>query len=65
MSVLREGKVFVRSVFAGVIQETDEGYLFQYDEAYLSRKMPAPFLLHCLCGLQFTDLIHSFHSLMG
>lgn len=38
MSVLREGKVFVRSVFAGVIQETDEGYLFQYDEAYLSRK---------------------------
>lgn len=35
MSVLREGKVYIRSVFAGIIQETDTGYLFQYDPDYL------------------------------
>lgn len=35
MSVLREGKVFERNHFAGIIQETDTGYLFQYDPAYL------------------------------
>ena len=35
MSVLREGKVYVRNRFAGMIQETDTGYLFQYDFEYL------------------------------
>ena len=36
MSILREGKVFVRNQFAGMIQETDSGYLFQYDPQYLN-----------------------------
>jgi len=35
MSVLRQGKVFVRNRYAGLIQETDSGYFFQYDPDYL------------------------------
>ena len=35
MSILRQGRVYVRNRFAGLIQETDSGYLFQYDPAYL------------------------------
>ena len=36
MNVLRQAGAFVRSRFAGVIQETDEGYRFTYDAAYQS-----------------------------
>ena len=32
----RTAYIYVRSVFAGTLQETDEGYLFQYDPQYLS-----------------------------
>jgi serine/threonine-protein kinase HipA len=42
MSVLRQGKVFVRSRFAGMLQETDEGYLFQYDPEYLQSGSACP-----------------------
>ena len=35
MNVLRQAGAFVRGRFAGVIQETDEGYRFTYDAAYL------------------------------
>ena len=42
MSVLRQGHVFVRSHFAGLIQETDSGYLFQYDPDYLNSEAPCP-----------------------
>jgi len=31
----RMGKVFVQNRFAGMIQETEEGYEFQYDKEYL------------------------------
>ena len=37
MNVLRRAGVFVRDCFAGQIQETDEGYHFVYDPAYLKR----------------------------
>ena len=36
----RTAYVYVCNVFAGVVRETDEGYLFSYDEEY--RKKPEP-----------------------
>lgn len=35
MSVFRSGYVYVRNNFAGILQETDEGYSFKYDTEYL------------------------------
>ncbi len=35
MSVFRRAYVYVRNIFAGVLEETDEGYLLQYDMEYL------------------------------
>ncbi|MCP1102851.1 serine/threonine-protein kinase HipA [Aequitasia blattaphilus] len=32
----RRGFVYVQNIFAGIIEETDEGYLFTYDEEYQS-----------------------------
>lgn len=40
MNVLRQTGVYVREHFAGRIQETDEGYCFAYDPAYLSAEHP-------------------------
>lgn len=36
MNVLRQAGVYVRDRFAGLIQETDEGYCFSYDRDYLA-----------------------------
>ena len=38
MSVLRQCLVLVRNRPAGILQETDTGYLFQYDSVYLQQK---------------------------
>jgi len=38
----RAGEVYVRGVFAGVISETDTGYMFSYDRAYLDSDLPLP-----------------------
>ena len=35
MMILRQTGVYVRDHFAGMIQETDEGYCFSYDPEYL------------------------------
>ena len=35
-SEFRTAHVYVRDVFAGILQETDEGYLFRYDSSYLA-----------------------------
>ena len=35
MSVLRKGRVMIYGRYAGLLQETDSGYLFQYDPGYL------------------------------
>ena len=35
MSVLRQGRFMVYGRYAGLLQETDSGYLFQYDPDYL------------------------------
>lgn len=33
---LRTAYIYVRDSFAGILSETDSGYIFQYDEHYLS-----------------------------
>ena len=40
MNVLRQAGVYVRDRFAGLIQETDEGYCFTYDPNYLGAEKP-------------------------
>ncbi len=32
----RSADIFFNDIFAGVLQETDEGYMFSYDETYLN-----------------------------
>ncbi len=34
----RKGRVFVQNRYAGLIQETDDGYEFAYDSEYLERE---------------------------
>ena len=36
MTILREAHVYHDGTFAGILQESDEGYLFVYDSAYLA-----------------------------
>lgn len=36
----KTGKVFYENVLAGYISETDEGYVFGYDEAYITGNKP-------------------------
>lgn len=38
----RRGKVFVQERFAGVIEETDQGYVFGYDSDYLKCENAIP-----------------------
>ena len=33
----RRGRVLIRNEFAGIIEETDKGYRFKYDQSYLSQ----------------------------
>lgn len=33
---MRKGKVYVKGVFAGIIQEDSEGFLFVYEDTYIS-----------------------------
>ena len=40
MTNLREGLVFVKNVFAGIISETTDGYRFVYDKYYLDSEKP-------------------------
>lgn len=35
MEVYRKAKVYVDDLYAGILQETDDGYEFFYDETYL------------------------------
>lgn len=38
----RKGKVYVQNQYAGLIRETDRGYVFSYDKAYLSLENALP-----------------------
>ena len=42
MSVFRTAYVYVRTVFAGTLSETDEGYTFAYDPGYLAQENASP-----------------------
>lgn len=42
MEAFRTAYVYVRNTFAGVLCETDEGYSFTYDVAYLSSSDASP-----------------------
>jgi len=39
---MRQAHVFYKDEFAGIIQETDEGYIFQYDGEYLVNPKSKP-----------------------
>lgn len=41
MSVFRTAYVYVRNTFAGILEETDEGYSFKYDDDYLQSEKPS------------------------
>lgn len=42
MEAYRKGYVYIRDILAGIIEETDSGYLFKYDPGYLSSENPHP-----------------------
>ena len=42
MSAYRAAAVYVRNHLAGILRETEEGYFFAYDEAYLRTPNAAP-----------------------
>ena len=42
MVSFRKAYIYVRDSFAGVLEETDEGYLFQYDPDYLASSGAMP-----------------------
>lgn len=39
---MRQAQVFYKNVFAGIISETDEGFRFKYDSAYLANSQSKP-----------------------
>ncbi|MDY5279019.1 HipA N-terminal domain-containing protein [Sharpea porci] len=41
-SVNRTAYIYVQDHFAGLLKDTDDGYLFQYDENYLQSTNPLP-----------------------
>lgn len=42
MNTNRVAYIYVRDLFAGILKEVDEGYLFTYDEEYLSLEGATP-----------------------
>lgn len=42
MDVFRSAYVYVRNAFAGVLSETDSGYMFVYDKNYLKSENASP-----------------------
>ena len=56
MDAFRVAYVYVRNHFAGTLSETDEGYCFSYDPAYLQSQNPSPVSL----TLPLTE--ESYHS---
>lgn len=39
---MRQGQVYYKNELAGILRETDEGFLFQYDPKYLASPNPKP-----------------------
>lgn len=42
MSVFRKAYVYIRENFAGILEETDEGYSFSYDQDYIESENVVP-----------------------
>lgn len=42
MEEYRTAYVFVRNIFAGILKETDEGYMFEYDIDYMKTQDASP-----------------------
>ena len=59
MSALRTAYVYVRGNYAGALSETDEGYSFAYDRAYLASDNASPASL----TLPLTDGIYTSKTL--
>lgn len=36
--VYRKGYVYIQNVYAGIVEETDEGYTFSYDTDYIKKE---------------------------
>lgn len=45
MTKNRYGNVFYNNIFCGIIEETDEGYIFTYDDNYLNTPGAKPISL--------------------
>ena len=43
-SEYRSGYVYIQNCFAGIIAETEEGYIFSYDKKYLKREDAVAYL---------------------
>lgn len=35
---MKKGKVFIKDTYCGIITESEEGYMFEYDKTYLNRE---------------------------
>lgn len=42
MAAYRAAEIYVHDIFAGILRETDEGYSFVYDTAYLKKDNAVP-----------------------
>jgi serine/threonine-protein kinase HipA len=42
---MKKANVYYKNILAGVIEENDDGYLFQYDETYINSNSPKPISL--------------------
>jgi len=42
MSALRKARVYVQNIYAGKLEEIDDGYSFVYDKDYLESENPLP-----------------------
>jgi len=40
MNTLRKAKVYYKDELAGVLKETDRGYIFQYDKDFIKKNIP-------------------------
>ena len=39
---MKQGKVYIKDVLCGIISESEEGYCFAYDKAYLNMEGERP-----------------------
>ncbi|MBO9731664.1 MAG: HipA N-terminal domain-containing protein [Chitinophaga sp.] len=58
----KKGKVFYRDKLAGIISETNDGYIFRYDEAYLgdNNARPVSLTLPLNKGAYFSRVLFPF-----